>query len=315
MYDISVVVVSYKPKYNSLFATLKSIIAQKNVKFEVIICDDGSDIDYFEQIISYCQSISFCNYQLVKNEVNGGTVKCFLSGLKMARGKFIKDISPGDLLYDENTLYELVNYMNNNNVKVCFGDAVYYNKNNRDIKIFNYSAPKKNNLYKAHKYDYDNIKHRYIVCKDWILGAALAFEKNIVIDYLLRIVDKIKYSDDSIVSLMVLENIRIYYFERNLIWYEYGTGISTNKEGELNHLLTKDIDILFQIIADEYYKDDCVKEYITSKKYDEYPRIKKYFYKYMMHPKRFIYMLSIKIQFRPKKKKQYDFKKLYSWLE
>ena len=42
MIDVSVIVVMYNPVLDKLYKTLDSIICQKGVSFEIILCDDGS---------------------------------------------------------------------------------------------------------------------------------------------------------------------------------------------------------------------------------------------------------------------------------
>ena len=42
MPDFSVIVLNYHPDKDKLFATLRSILCQKDVSFEIILADDGS---------------------------------------------------------------------------------------------------------------------------------------------------------------------------------------------------------------------------------------------------------------------------------
>ena len=50
MFDITILVAIYNADINKLIHTLYSIIIQKEVGFEIIVCDDGSRIDLTDQI-------------------------------------------------------------------------------------------------------------------------------------------------------------------------------------------------------------------------------------------------------------------------
>ena len=48
-YDISVIIVTYNPKWEKLRTTILSILFQKNINIEIIVSDDGSKNNLFEQ--------------------------------------------------------------------------------------------------------------------------------------------------------------------------------------------------------------------------------------------------------------------------
>ena len=52
-YEISVLVLTYNFIYNNLIKTLDSIISQKNINFEIVIADDGSENNHKKEIIDY----------------------------------------------------------------------------------------------------------------------------------------------------------------------------------------------------------------------------------------------------------------------
>ena len=47
---VSVIVLTYNPDREKLFATLNSIIIQENIDIEIIVSDDGSMHTYFSDI-------------------------------------------------------------------------------------------------------------------------------------------------------------------------------------------------------------------------------------------------------------------------
>ena len=56
---VSVLLVTYNADWNKLKQTIESIIAQKDVSFELIIADDGSKIRWDEQIQELCKEHGF----------------------------------------------------------------------------------------------------------------------------------------------------------------------------------------------------------------------------------------------------------------
>ena len=100
----SVLMLTYNSSWDKTRQTLYSVLVQKDVSFEIIIADDGSDENNFEKIREYLAAWDFTTYYLVANEQNQGIVRNFNSGLVLCKGEYIKPLSPGDFLYDENTL-------------------------------------------------------------------------------------------------------------------------------------------------------------------------------------------------------------------
>ena len=59
--DVSVVFVQYNPDFKKTLLSLYALINQKDVNFEIIIADDGSKRDYFQEIRSFFQKHNFTN--------------------------------------------------------------------------------------------------------------------------------------------------------------------------------------------------------------------------------------------------------------
>ena len=58
-FDVSALVVCYKPNLKKLIMTLKSLIYQKDVCMQIVIADDGSEIDHFDEIKAFFAEINF----------------------------------------------------------------------------------------------------------------------------------------------------------------------------------------------------------------------------------------------------------------
>lgn len=226
MVDVSVVVVTYNSSIDKLINTLESIIRQENIKFEIIIADDGSK--EFEKTIieKWFKEHNFTDYKLILNKQNQGTLKNAYSGWSIAKGKYIKQLSPGDYLYSRNTLKNAIVYMEENNLSLGFGLAASYEISNNCINIVNKPHPKDLSPYYAK--DANWIKYNYLVKKDYANGMCFVANKELLIKYSSMLLDKVKYAEDCTYILMVADDVRVGFIEEFIIWYEFGTGISTS---------------------------------------------------------------------------------------
>ena len=250
MYDFSVVVCTYNSDIDKLFLTLKSILAQKNVTYEIVIADDGSINFEKSRIIEWFKRNSFDDYVIVTNPVNFGTVINYHSGIKVARGKYIKGTAPGDFIYDENTLFKFKQFVDKNNYKVVFGRAAYYSVVDNEIIMYQKMNPV--DLQPYLDCDKKAIFKNYLYYRDYILGAALILEKEILEKYLLFIQGKIKYAEDCSYILMVSDGVDIGFLDDFMIWYEYGSGISTNKSSFWAEMIYKDNLECFKLVANRH---------------------------------------------------------------
>ena len=124
-YAISVVVLTYNSKLDDIEKTILSIIKQKGVNFEIIIADDGSKENYFNNIKEIFEKNSFQHYQFIGSEKNNGTCKNYYNAIEIAKGEYIKPISPQDLLYNDTTLCDWYHFVKENQIRVSFGNAIY----------------------------------------------------------------------------------------------------------------------------------------------------------------------------------------------
>ena len=61
----SVIIVTFNQNLGRILKTLDSILIQKDISFEIIICDDGSENCYEKELRSYFSSRGFGDYNLV----------------------------------------------------------------------------------------------------------------------------------------------------------------------------------------------------------------------------------------------------------
>lgn len=229
--SISVICLTYNSDIKKTLVTLNSVIAQKNCCFEVIIADDGSENNNINIIEQYFKSNNFLNYKIRANEVNQGIIGNYLSAIELAKGKYIKYISPGDYLYDEFTLKKCVDFMKKYNAELAFGRALYYSYNDEKLVVLNKQDPVNIEIYEpgAIDYNFNKVLKHLVLWQDCILGAAVIADRKVFEVYLGEIVGKVKYiEDNTILPLATIDNRRIYYLKDYILWYECDSGISTN---------------------------------------------------------------------------------------
>lgn len=248
--DISVVIIIYNPILEKLYKTLDSVITQKGISFEVIICDDGSESSFKEELEEYFIGKQFRSFVLVFNE-HHGTVSNYLSGLKKANGKYTKVISPGDYLVNENILCCWIHYLEERGAEWSFADMFYYHVLDEKVQFISVKAHPQN----IRPY-LNNQENRciweYNVLYDNILGAATIGKTWVLLNYCEQIMKKgVRYAEDYIYFLMTFHGIIGCYYPYAVICYEYGTGISTSGSREWQKKLENDKKTVYQMIWEE----------------------------------------------------------------
>lgn len=246
-YDFSVIVASYHPDREKLFATLRSVLLQRNVSFEIIVADDGSPDFYEADIRAMLEGVA--DYQIVAHAENQGTVKNLLDAVTVARGKYIKPISPGDYLYDGDTLAQAKAFMDDHGACAAFGDMVYYAWDGQ-LRLFDRKTPYDDAMYLPENRDFScrrAAKHQMIY-NEYISGAAVFLEKDTMLWGLRTISPAVRYAEDVMLQLFLLAGKRIFKMPRFAVWYEFGSGISTNGSLGFSARLTQDFCRFYELL-------------------------------------------------------------------
>ena len=224
---ISVLVLTYHPQKEALFSTLRSVVLQKECDYEIIVADDGSG-DFFEaEIRAFLDSFG-CSYQILAHKENQGTVKNIMDGVQLAKGKYVKPISPGDYFYDDTTLRDIVRFMEQKNAKAAFGKMVFYYWDN-GLQVKNLVHPYLAGIYQATPYPYKKAIKQQVVFSDYISGASAVYETKTFAWALETIAPAVRFAEDTVFQLFALKQIPICAMDRYIVWYEHGSGISTQK--------------------------------------------------------------------------------------
>lgn len=254
-YDVSVIMATFNPVWNKCIFTLKSIIKQKNIKLELIVVDDGSSDALFDKYRYFFEVNNFSDFILIGHETNQGTVRNYYKGLQEASGKYIKLISPGDALYNENTLSDWVDRLEESGRRWSFAESVYYSEINNSVKLIKGKAAPR--LIECYKKDaFDVCRWNYVVLEDIPLGASILCDRLLFSEYLVEIIDKVIYAEDLTFMLIMYDGIRPYYYPESCIIYEFGRGVSTSVEKKWQGLFRADLASAEHIITKMTSVDD-----------------------------------------------------------
>lgn len=270
-YEVSIIIVSYNPDYEKLMSSVKAAVNQQGVCFEIIISDDGSKEDYFSRIEEYFSHINFKDYLFVKNKDNVGTVKNCLNALRRSRAEYVYFNSPGDYIFDSKTILDFYQFAKREHSDICFGDYVPYCYQN-SIKYYENILPKNIMVYDK---GIENYKIIFLL-GDGICGASYFRSKSIALKSFEYIAQYSKYVEDGTSTAYALvNNIPVHYYKRNIVWYEYGDGISTCHSEKWEKRINADFSNTYKALIEDYPKERVLKAalfYINNKTLDNWKK-------------------------------------------
>lgn len=256
-FSFSIIVVTYNPDWTRLRLTLDSILAQAFKDYEIIIADDGSKDALESELLDYFKEKAFNQFQLVHNEVNQGTVKNLISALRVASGKYVRDFGPGDFFYNEHTLQNLYDFMEQGSYDACFGMVKGYIKNeDGSFRFEDFYHPF--DLLAYIKKDKKRIKKNLVLYRDNPSGASTSYTKDFYLEYLEKIEGCIIYVEDIFIILAAVEGRTFSFFENYLVYYEMQASV-VEKNDHFKSLLEHDIVEFYQLLYSLYPNDPIVK--------------------------------------------------------
>ena len=255
--DLSILLVQYRPDEGELRRTLASLLRQSCRDFELVVADDGSNEDFFPLTRKILAENGFTGAKFVKLTPNGGTVKNVLNGAKQAAGKWVFTVSPGDYLYDADTVAWLLEVLRRDAPRVAFGRlACYADRNGAPIRRPG-DAPFDRTPYRPGAYDAKTAKRNMLLYDDGISGAGLVYERELLVQALEKMAGRVLLAEDFAARLFAVENIPMVGYDRCIAWYEVGTGVSTN-EGARARML-RDWRAMVELLRELYPKDCTVR--------------------------------------------------------
>ncbi len=258
--DICVIVATYKPQIDRVIFTLESIISQVGVNLELIVSDDGSEDNLFEHIIKYLDEKKFSRYGLIYHDNNHGTVKNYLDAIAKSKSRYIKLLSPGDALLYSNTLCDWLNMLIKSEKTWSFAEAHYYRWNDfKDAELL--KLPTHPQIVDCYvKNDIDRCVWNYVALDDLILGATALCERDTFYNYLSEVRERVKYAEDFVYRKMIYDGKHPMYYPQSVVFYEFGSGISTTKEKMWNNILLQDRKGVDDLILEEQNNQNELKE-------------------------------------------------------
>ena len=263
--EITVLFLIYNSSIERIKKSLNSIIMQKDIRFQIVVADDGSKDNHEKEIENYFIEHGIEDYILVMNKENKGTVKNILSGIEYATGKYIRGLSPGDLFYGEHMLRNWVDFMEEKKCDWSISEAIYYTlENGKDKAIRVPAHPQDIEPYIIG--DDKRKRWNYVVLNDIALGASVISTTDIKRKYCKIISEKgVKYAEDNIWRLLMFEGNVCAYYPHPTILYEYGSGISTSHSHIWGERLKNDWVKTDELMEKFPNKDDFQTEMLKAK--------------------------------------------------
>lgn len=252
--DITILVLTYNSGIKNILKTLKSVIEQKKVNLELIISDDGSTFFELEKINNFFIINDFDQYRILDNKINRGTVNNIKYALQFVRTQYVKFISPGDYFVNEYSVRDALDYFEKSDYQIAFGRALYYSSENSEIlnqfspfNIFPYKYRKFLGTYRKNIYIRNQIKYL-----DTFLGASVISRTNICKKYIDEICQDIRLAEDTMYLLMIADGIEFGFINEAFIYYEYGTGVSTDLNNKNYNRVFEEVKIALRLIKEHH---------------------------------------------------------------
>ena len=191
----SVIVACYNPILSKVIFTLKTILQQDTKDIEIILVDDGSKDNLFQEVEQYLVQNDFRNYKFIANEINQGTVKNIITGLNVCTGRYIKLLSPGDGFYSSDVVSYFCDYMDQNQVLACFGRMMGYSNSEGNIKFQEFEHPYDIVSY-IKKNCTDVLKKNLVLFCDHVPGATFFMERDFCKKCFQQIDTNVKFVED-----------------------------------------------------------------------------------------------------------------------
>ena len=151
-YEITIIIYCNEAKY--LYKTIKSILNQKFINFEIIIVYDNAN----KKELSYIKNIIKNNNKIITildNKTTKGLIYSISIGVLKSKGNYILFLQSTYLLFQDNILNKLYNILLNNNLDILEFDLIIKNDHYSKKYIcshikssLNLNAIKYNKLYK-----------------------------------------------------------------------------------------------------------------------------------------------------------------------
>ena len=228
-FDVSVVLTTYNQDLNDILMSCASVMLQRGVFCELIVADDASNENKFQDIESFLKrNFPGASVRFVSHSENVKTVKNLLDGISNAQGRYTKELGAGDLLYDYSTLSSLIACAKDNSSNAVFGKINCFMDSERGYLTSCFNAPRNACFYSQ---DVPCVKQAMVsvINADWIPGSAQFYRTDLYEKLLFTLSNdyKVKYCEDFAGVLSLIDR-PFSFLNHPILWYKLGDGISTN---------------------------------------------------------------------------------------
>lgn len=239
---VTVVTATYK-KFDRLFETIRSVLEQDYPNIEYVICDDGSQNYPEDEINKYINENAGENitFRSVIQPQNVGTVRNLNAAYKSSKGKYVINVSCGDVFFSKDVVSKIVKVFRDQKASLVATSRILYSGDYKPMYLLpHYEERKILAQMKTSKAQYKAmILNRFY---DMASGSALAFSREIL--------EKLGYFDETyvlwedgpFVTKYLLQGKLCMAYDIISIWYEAG-GVSTKGFSAIHPLLKKDIQL------------------------------------------------------------------------
>ncbi len=258
MPQVSVLLLTYNSDPAQMRRALTAIAQQKEVSIEVIISDDGSARKDFAFLPDFMDQVGIPQWKLLEHPTNRGTVYSCLSAAEAATGEYAFLTSPGDFLFDEYVLRDFYRFAREHDCPLCFGNAVYYTcKDGAVESSAQFGAPLRPQHYEVASPA--SHKKTAFFSGDWVVGACYFRALPQLQESLRVIAGKVVYTEDTPTTMFLLaQGHPMCYYDRNMVWYEHGTGISTGGNSKWDRLVRQDLHTGYRLLKERFPKDPYI---------------------------------------------------------
>lgn len=259
--DFSIILLSFNASIEQIEHTVMSILEQKDVKYEIIVCDDCSRDNHFDYLEELFKIHNFAHYALLGTDKNMGTVRNILRGLEIAKGKYAKLIGMGDLLYRDTTLREVYDFMEKEQIQSCFGLIEGYRIKDGEFYPAEHSSPVDIKVYKdANR---AKITKNLLLVEDWVSGVCIFATTKYYYKYISLMRDRVIYCEDWASALALIDDEYLTLLDDFVVKYEVGDGVSTTPNPAWRAKLLEDNKQFWKLFVEYAKKENVVK-------YDKY---------------------------------------------
>lgn len=223
---ISVCMLSYNNS-DYIIPAIDSILEQTYPNIEIVIGDDKSenfDINRYKDYILKNNKGNISRLIIYQNDINLGTVCNTNKSFSISHGKYIKNFSADDILYNKYVIEDMYNYIINENYKMIVGNVQYCDI---DLKPWE-SASEQVEVYRRYlPYGKEpNIFMNILLQLNVIPNPGIMFKKELFKEYGLLNERYFILEDYSNWLNLAFNNCKIGYLDKLIVKYRIGPGIT-----------------------------------------------------------------------------------------